>query len=642
MIHHSMLTAHGTNPRTVTAQVSARLLGEVPRFFSGSLDTMLRELLQNAFRAGAQNVVVTLDPAQRTLAVQDDGCGIADPQVVITAGATGWDETQVIEPAGLGLFSLLTRDVHKVVVASRANAPTGWRMTLTRDALAGLPVPVEELTGECPVGTIVQVTFVSATQLERPDKKEPNVPEPLVAEVQQARSLYPFRLTLVLDDAEPMTIHPWRSWKPYVTLDVPGLGTVEWAPDLDAHRSQQIVWAHQAVYAHAFEKALDAAAGKDQAFALFHTGGIVRWIIDPSCGVRPKLPDRKDLIEDTHLAHAVKRLASALGQHLLGLVKAEADRLPDTLNLDDPLPLSLPWLKIGDGWYHHRYAVLERVLLHLGWVASSLNVYENYNIYRTDDGIEVDRSTVDTLHRTLPRVGSQVVAFTLTQMGKPTRFDKSIANADPVQVSGLRFGKDNRHVALCKKIVVKEIGELPFLISENGFTADDEEGNGLALERTARHGKGKHRWSTTHTPCILFAGNAAQFTQFLKKNAEWLLRLVVVAEHERGNLYDTDWLDDDDVDYGEVERDLLIKVAQYDPKLAAVRTSYYDAEDALRELHQISLRVGQLQRIAKNPALRKLLQQPVNQFQRAGDELYKQIEKARADLARQAGLAETK
>ncbi|HAF2412733.1 TPA: ATP-binding protein [Salmonella enterica] len=69
--------------------------------------SMLGELLQNARRAGATEIHITVDDTSIT--VSDDGAGIADMQSLINIAESGWDpELQVRENAfGMGVLSTL-------------------------------------------------------------------------------------------------------------------------------------------------------------------------------------------------------------------------------------------------------------------------------------------------------------------------------------------------------------------------------------------------------------------------------------------------------------------------------------------------------------------------------------------------------
>jgi hypothetical protein len=97
---------------TIQAQVSPSTLSKVSRLFNASLTDCLNELLQNARRAEASAVKITLLD-NRYLIIEDDGTGILDPQTLLILGETNWsEETQQQEdPAGMGIFSLANRDV---------------------------------------------------------------------------------------------------------------------------------------------------------------------------------------------------------------------------------------------------------------------------------------------------------------------------------------------------------------------------------------------------------------------------------------------------------------------------------------------------------------------------------------------------
>src|SRR5512139_2751096 len=92
--------------QTITATIDQRLLGELPRFFRG-YSAMLRELYQNAHRAGATELHILLDSTFTRLVFDDNGVGCENPQQLLSAGTTGWDEDAIVEPAGMGFFSLL-------------------------------------------------------------------------------------------------------------------------------------------------------------------------------------------------------------------------------------------------------------------------------------------------------------------------------------------------------------------------------------------------------------------------------------------------------------------------------------------------------------------------------------------------------
>ena len=82
------------------------VLDKATRMFNGSLATVVRELLQNARRAGAKNARVLLQDTW--LHVLHDGASFSEEDLasLVTFGSSGWDEhTQGEDPAGMGFFS---------------------------------------------------------------------------------------------------------------------------------------------------------------------------------------------------------------------------------------------------------------------------------------------------------------------------------------------------------------------------------------------------------------------------------------------------------------------------------------------------------------------------------------------------------
>ncbi|MCU0565443.1 MAG: ATP-binding protein [Oculatellaceae cyanobacterium Prado106] len=125
---------------TIQAQVSSATLGKVSRLFNASLTDCLNELLQNARRAGATGVSLSLTD-DRHLTIADDGIGIANPQTLLTLGQSDWSsQTQQQEdPAGMGIFSLASRNV---TVRSQ-----DWQVHLTPEHFSGGAIAPVEFCG---------------------------------------------------------------------------------------------------------------------------------------------------------------------------------------------------------------------------------------------------------------------------------------------------------------------------------------------------------------------------------------------------------------------------------------------------------------------------------------------------------------
>jgi len=107
-----------TNKKVITAAVHPRILEKTDRLFTNDDESVFVELIQNARRAGATSIEVTIEEsgsgqAGCTVTIHDNGQGIADFQELLTLGGSGWpDDTQAREdPAGMGFFSLCRSQV---------------------------------------------------------------------------------------------------------------------------------------------------------------------------------------------------------------------------------------------------------------------------------------------------------------------------------------------------------------------------------------------------------------------------------------------------------------------------------------------------------------------------------------------------
>ena len=135
-------------PRTIRARVHQSAVKRVTRFFDSSLRDIFSETFQNARRAGATHIRVTLDtPTANPLSdvpetaeppfsvtIADDGTGISDPAILLSFGQNGWDAGLVEreDAAGFGFASLARRGC---AVSSRiATSQTGthaWHVSLS-------------------------------------------------------------------------------------------------------------------------------------------------------------------------------------------------------------------------------------------------------------------------------------------------------------------------------------------------------------------------------------------------------------------------------------------------------------------------------------------------------------------------------
>ena len=125
--------------------------------------TLVSELLQNARRAGATQVIVQHDAAAKRLTVIDDGCGIDDFQRLLTFNESGWDEQTIQAEHAFGLgFSKCLYAARRVTVTSR-----GQRLTFhCEEALDQAELEVVEAFDADPGLTSVELEGVDLPQLD--------------------------------------------------------------------------------------------------------------------------------------------------------------------------------------------------------------------------------------------------------------------------------------------------------------------------------------------------------------------------------------------------------------------------------------------------------------------------------------------
>ncbi len=143
--------SHTSEPRTIRARIHESAVKRVTRAYAATLAEIFAELLQNARRADAARVRISVERAaddlgrtgepQFAVTVADDGAGIADPAVLLSFGENGWDDALVRreDAAGFGFASLARRGC---AVSSRQRPPDGqilpgWRVDLEPEHFLG-------------------------------------------------------------------------------------------------------------------------------------------------------------------------------------------------------------------------------------------------------------------------------------------------------------------------------------------------------------------------------------------------------------------------------------------------------------------------------------------------------------------------
>ena len=123
-----------TQPTFIRGAIGPKVLAKADQLFDQAPATIIAELVQNARRAGATTLAFTVTPLDGDtchVVVEDDGRGVADPQMLCTFGASGWpDDIDLREnAAGMGLYALAATTV---TVESQ-----GWRVEISPDVFLG-------------------------------------------------------------------------------------------------------------------------------------------------------------------------------------------------------------------------------------------------------------------------------------------------------------------------------------------------------------------------------------------------------------------------------------------------------------------------------------------------------------------------
>lgn len=311
-----------------------RLIRELPKFFH-SYGEALTELIQNAYRAGASGVTFASDDEHKLLTVTDDGRGAERPETFITAAATGWSERDVVDPAGLGFFALLGA-AEWVRVTSRLGARTGWTIEISRAAFDGAPIPCGSVPPDGASGVTVTAHLPGVGQL-RPRK---------VFDTRgyddRWRQFFPLEVAwhdLATGERKELP-NPLDEG---VRLRTP-VGPLVRIGGPDHHRHGPAlftVWEHRCLVNTRAWETLWAELGRHplgHVLADLMAPNHYAWLVDPASGVRPKLPDRREVIDDGAWRAAISALASALIRSLNADAfrrRAAALRLGDLYVLDD-------------------------------------------------------------------------------------------------------------------------------------------------------------------------------------------------------------------------------------------------------------------------------------------------------------------
>jgi hypothetical protein len=129
--------------KTVAMKVNQQNLVNSLRLSFTNRSIVLSELMQNARRSGATQVLFDFDEGTKCLIITDDGCGIESIETLLTVAESGWNAEVVANdrPYGIGFLSALFACLHITVLSKR-----GKLCVDTADVLAFKPVVVAPVT----------------------------------------------------------------------------------------------------------------------------------------------------------------------------------------------------------------------------------------------------------------------------------------------------------------------------------------------------------------------------------------------------------------------------------------------------------------------------------------------------------------
>lgn len=462
MTHNKTLAliAEDSSAWRVRPRVSPRVAVEAPRMFS-SFPRAMRELFQNAYRAGATRVEVRWDPKSATLEIADNGAGIHDPQILLDAGASGWDQERVIEPAGLGFFSLFNPAyVEWIDITSRGAG--NWQVRLTpadirraiEDESVWIPVePIAETEGAHGLCVLLGVNDKEIRRLDR---------ETIV----EARAQYPYAVFYTEGD-QTVEVLPRKYGSSVIAIGT-SVGLVEWEmPYGEGYRRGRACWEFVPFFSDHLNKALQEVAESHPFAALAEMAAhsLTIWYIEPACGVRPQLPERGELIQDDTLSAAANVIVESIVNDMLVRARQDFRDAPERFQ-------SAGWVQEPYGKWLERGAFSQVLLKCLGYALVELHSGEVWIETLDEDSWQPHLESTLSYSRTAQTVGDQHLAATLGFLGRGIAYEEG-APVPEIRVHGCRADVETcPYVVLADRIEVDGIGDVPFMIVENNDEGD--------------------------------------------------------------------------------------------------------------------------------------------------------------------------
>jgi hypothetical protein len=358
--------------------------------------------------------------------------------------------------------------------------------------------------------------------------------------IQRARGRYPMNVTWcsipsgeIAVTTEPVLEALWT------ILNIEDVGALEIGKkDFSSYNVHFAVWQHAVLKSDALGKALESTAAKHSSLAK-HIFAHINCVLDvePASGIRPKLPDRNDLINDHHLDAAAEKIVSQVMDYLLKPLRPEL--WPDDMNdrsyritrkegMEDQMSaLDAVVTEVADDAVIRKIVnvsmgTVQAIMHHFGYKRVSWDNIPEYSHFTVqDDGmqIEIEWESDGRYVRNIPivAVSNEVLAQSLCSQGTYAMAERDIK--DKVRIIGKRHAQDGL-VAFAKSIHVNGV-PIQWLLN------DDYDG---------------HNWSKNKPGPLFFTSlSPAEFYKSVKSEAPdfspWV-SMVLWMLYRDGDIYE--------------------------------------------------------------------------------------------------------
>ncbi|KAA3643951.1 MAG: hypothetical protein DWQ07_17700 [Chloroflexi bacterium] len=469
----------------------------------------------------------------------------------------------MIEPAGLGAFSLLAGEFVEHVTYYSHTTEAAWRLRLSPENLHTLEAEIVALPLKGVTGLRIDLQLNSSVMV----KKE---------YIKTARSLYPYSLHWRENGyTEYVEIERDFGFSAHLDFQTP-IGRVRWS-GFSAYTSRaEIVWEHRRIQSAVFRDALSIAASllPEPGLASHVVRGRVQWFPNDDTLVRPRLPDRSEMIADQALAEAANQVLAAVCDRIMQATRFAAANWPERFSVSYSTKLpgteEIPWLNDNP--------LLSAILPELGWHYVREVDPRTFRTWE-GDGLEGEVDITTFFDRYAQVVHDPIISLSIfNQMDKQEPEEEAMKKFGPVLVpqgavfdpqapQALVHAENPRYdvelspfIALADSLEVEGIGPLPYLITTN--MGQSFSSLGLELGEAV----------------ILFGGTVEDFLAAMA-NDDLFVHLVAYALYDHGELYSEDWIDYDDeyhLDVDQIAEDLALQVTgAYQPQMLERRQAYY-------------------------------------------------------------------